>query len=121
MIVADTSIWVDHLRTSDSGFSWFLERRNILIHPFVIGEIALGNLPQYSLTLNALAKITKAPMASDENVLSFINRYRLSGTGIGYVDAHLLTSASLVAGYKLWTRDKRLHRAALALDLATEM
>ena len=121
MIVADTSIWIDHLRGSDRGFSLFLERRNILIHPFVMGEISLGNLQQYTSTLNALGKITKAPVASEEDVLSFIHRHRLFGTGIGYVDAHLLTSASLVAGYKLWTRDKRLHRAALALNLASEM
>ena len=118
MILVDTSVWVDHLRASDSRLVALLEAGQVLAHPFVIGEIALGNLNQRQAVLGALAKLPQATVARDNEVLHFIDRNGLAGTGLGYVDAHLLASAQLVAGTALLTRDKRLQGAAIRLNLA---
>lgn len=118
MILVDTSVWVDHLRRRDSGLVALLQAGQVFAHPFVIGEIALGNLNQRQAVLGYLAKLPQAAVARDEEVLHFIDRNGLAGTGIGYVDAHLLASVQLVAGTALLTRDKRLHGAAIQLNLA---
>ncbi len=81
-----------------------LDAEQILIHPFVIGEIALGHLKQRDLFLLGLKKLTHAPHASDDEVLHLINGKGLAATGIGYVDAHLLAAARLAPGVGLWTR-----------------
>jgi len=121
VILVDTSIWVDHLRFADKMLIGFLEAGRVLAHPFVIGELALGNLRQRGLVLNALADLPQASVATDLEVLHFIDHQSLFGFGIGYVDAHLLVAARLTAGASLWTRDKRLHEAAGRLDLATTL
>ena len=90
----------------------------VLAHPFVTGELALGNLRQRGLVLDALAGLPQASVASDAEVLRFIEQHRLFGHGIGYVDAHLLAAARLSAGAALWTRDKQLHRVAVRMRLA---
>jgi predicted nucleic acid-binding protein len=118
MILADTSVWVDHFRSSDAELQVLLERREVLIHPFIIGEISLGNLAQHDLVMRSMARLPKAAKASDDNILYFIRQHRLHGTGIGYVDAHLLASALLTAETLLWTRDKRLAKVAGALGIA---
>ncbi|NLS02898.1 PIN domain nuclease [Rhizobium sp. P32RR-XVIII] len=115
MILVDTSVWVDHLRASDPNLRDFLEAREVLSHPFIIGEISLGNLPQYDLVLSSLELLPKAVKASDEDVLHLIKQRKLFGIGIGYVDAHLLASVLLTPEARLWTRDKRLEKTAWAL------
>jgi predicted nucleic acid-binding protein len=117
MILVDTSVWVDHLRENDLALSTLLERRQILAHPFVIGELALGSLKQRDLILGSLRGLPAALVGSDEEVHTYIDQHALFGLGIGYVDAHLLAATSLTLGAQLWTRDKRLRGAAVRLGI----
>lgn len=121
MILADTSIWIDHLRRSDPALSARLERREILSHPFVIGELALGTLKQRDLILELLRGLPAAMVATDEEVHAYIDRHTLSGLGIGYVDAHLMAGTALTIGAALWTRDKRLAAAAARVGVAAHV
>jgi predicted nucleic acid-binding protein len=117
LILVDTSVWVEHLRSRDPTLVDLLERSSVLMHPFILGEIALGNLKQRELILDSLLNLPMATVASDGEVLAYINTGRLWGLGIGYVDAHLLASARLTPGASLWTRDRRLATAAEASGL----
>lgn len=121
MILVDTSVWVDHLRAQDEILVQLLHADQVLVHPFVIGELALGNLSQRRQILNTLRLMPQVIVASDQEVLHFIDAHRLFGFGIGYVDAHLLADARLTAGTTLWTRDKRLRDAAGRLGLAASL
>lgn len=118
MILVDTSVWIDHLRTGHSGLSALLKAGRVLAHPFVIGEIALGYLRQRKMILSALQKLPQAIVARDAEVLLLVEEHSLAGIGIGYVDAHLLASIRLTAGSALWTRDKRLAEVAKRMSLA---
>ena len=118
MILADTSVWVDHLRAGNKTLVALLDAGMVLAHPFVIGELALGNLRQREIVLSALADLPRASVATDAEVLRFIDHHALPGRGIGYIDAHLLAAVKLTAGTELWTNDKRLHAAAVQLGLA---
>jgi predicted nucleic acid-binding protein len=117
MILVDTSVWVDHLRTSDSKVVALLQAGQVLTHPFIVGEIALGNLKQRQTVLGALSNLPRVPTARDDEVLHFIDQNGLAGTGLSYVDVHLLASARLAAGTTLLTRDKRLDAAARRMGL----
>ena len=119
MILVDTSVWVDHLRESDEALAGLLEAGNVLAHPFVIGELALGNIPRRDLVLRALHDLPQASVATDREVLHLVDQHLLFGLGIGYLDAHLLAAVLLTAGAGLWTRDRRLERAADRLGLTT--
>jgi predicted nucleic acid-binding protein len=118
VILVDTSVWVDHLRAGDARLIALLEAERVLAHPFVIGEIALGGLRARGLVLSDLLNLPSALVAADAEVLAFIDRHRLFGSGIGYVDAHLLASVRLTAGASLWTKDARLRRVAETLGVA---
>ena len=118
MILVDTSVWIDHLRVGDKALAGLLDTGRVLTHLFIIGELALGNLRQRELVLNALADLPRAPIATDAEVLHFIDRNLLFGRGVGYVDVHLLAAARLIAGSQLWTNDKRLRGIAAQLGLA---
>ena len=118
MILVDSSVWVDHLRNGNTTLARMLDNGRVLAHPFVTGELALGNLRQRELILAALQDLPQAVVAGETEVLGFIDRQGLYGCGIGYVDAHLLASARLTSGGSLWTRDKRLHAVADRLGLA---
>ena len=118
MILVDTSVWIDHLRAGDDALANFLNTGRVLAHPFVTGELALGNLRQRDLVLDALSDLPQARIATDKEVLHFIEQHTLFGLGIGYVDAHLLAAVRLTAGALLWTRDKRLHEVADRLGSA---
>ena len=120
MILVDTSVWVDHLRAGDKALGALLETGMVLAHPFVIGELALGNLRQREAVLSALSDLPRASVATDGEVLHFIDRHRLFGRGIGYVDVHLLAAAQLTAGTKFWTTDTRLHGIAVQMGLAMQ-
>lgn len=118
MILVDTSIWVDHLNGNDPALADLLDRGQVLAHRFVIGELALGNLRQRTRILDALLDLPQAIHASDEEVLELIDRNGLAGTGIGYVDSHLLAAVRLTNDALLWTRDKRLQIVSAGLGLA---
>jgi predicted nucleic acid-binding protein len=116
--LVDTSVWVDHLRAGDKMLADVLEGGQVLAHPFVIGELALGNLRQRDPILTTLQDLPQARVGTDQEVLHFIRRHTLFGSGIGYVDAHLLAAVRLTAAAALWTRDRRLLAVAQRLGLA---
>ncbi len=118
MILVDTSVWVAHLRFGDERLAALLGGGEVLMHPFVIGELALGNLPMRSAILADLLDLPGAAVAADEEVRELIDRRKLFGRGIGYVDAHLLAAAQLTPEGKLWTHDRQLQAAAAELGLA---
>ena len=111
MILVDTSVWVDQLRRNDAQLAALLESGNVVMHPFVVGEIACGNLTRRAATLELLQALPAAVVAEHHEVAGFIERHRLYGKGIGYVDVHLLMSTALTHGATLWTRDQRLRTA----------
>jgi predicted nucleic acid-binding protein len=117
MILIDSSVWIDHLRRADVRLQEILGARRALTHSFVIGELAMGHLRPRKEVLSLMQNLPHAVLASDREVLGFIERHSLHGLGIGYVDAHLLASARLTTVF-LWTHDKRLHEAAGKLGLA---
>jgi predicted nucleic acid-binding protein len=116
VILVDTSIWIDHLRRGHPSLITALELGRVLIHPFVVGELACGTLNRRAEILTLLRELPPAPVATDDEALEFIERRGLMGRGIGYVDVHLLASVALAGDARLWTRDKRL--AAVASELA---
>jgi predicted nucleic acid-binding protein len=120
MILVDTSVWIDHLRKGDERLIRALGANQVLMHPFIEGELACGNLRNRGEILALLSDLPRAIIASEEEVLFFIERHGLMGQGIGYIDAHLLAATSLEDSARLWTRDKRLLGIAQDLGLKHE-
>ena len=118
MIIVDTGIWIDHLRVTDSVLAKIGLRLEALLHPYVLGEIALGLLPDRARLLDRMANLPQPPLARHAHVKQLIEAQNLFSTGIGYVDVHLLASARLLRGGSLWTRDTRLHAQAVRLGVA---
>lgn len=118
MILVDTSVWIDHLRSGEPALAAALEGGRVLMHPFVLGELACGNLKNRSEVLRLLGDLPAAPTATDPEALGLIERRALMGRGVGYIDVHLLASAALAGVGRLWTRDKRLAAVAAELELA---
>lgn len=118
MILVDTSIWVDHLRSGDQELEGLLRDAHVLAHPWVTGELALGHLTRRTEILGLLRNLPQATVATDVEVLSLIDDRSLFGLGIGYVDAHLLAATMLTPDARLWTRDKRLATVAAQQGLA---
>jgi len=121
MILADTSVWADHLRIGDPKLQALLDSRQVLCHPFVIGEVALGYLRKRAAILGSMQNLRSAALATNSDVLEFINSNALPGSGIGYVDAHLLVSTLLTAGARLWAKDKKLAAAAQTFGVAASV
>jgi len=117
MILADTSVWADHLTRSVRGLRDLLEQEQVFMHTYVIGELACGNLPDRINFVAALQHMPALPTVDDSAVLEMIESEQLFGTGLGWVDTHLLASA-VDADIPLWSRDKRLAAAARKLDIA---
>ena len=118
MILVDTSVWIDHLRSGEPSLAAALEGGRVVMHPFVLGELACGNLANRGEVLELLGNLPAAPTATDPEALDFIERRALMGRGIGYIDVHLLASTALSGESRLWTRDRRLRAAATELELA---
>jgi len=117
VILVDTSVWIEHIRSANTLLSSKLGDGAVLAHPFVIGEVALGHVRSREAVLRELHDLPAAPVASSDEVLELIERHRLFGIGIGYVDAHLLASAKLMGGVPLWTYDAHLRAAAQKVGL----
>jgi predicted nucleic acid-binding protein len=117
VILVDTSVWIDYLRSGDLLLVAALEGGRVMMHPFVLGELACGNLANRSEVLELLGGLPAAPSATDPEALEFIERRTLMGQGIGYIDVHLLASIALSGDARLWTRDRRLAAVATELDL----
>lgn len=112
MVLVDTSVWVDHLQKGDARLEFFLENDEILIHPFIIGELACGNMKNRLQVLSLINRLPVIVTACSRDVLKMIERRQLFGIGLGWVDAHLLASCML-GQHLLWTRDKKLRSAAI--------
>jgi predicted nucleic acid-binding protein len=116
MILIDTSVWVSHLRTGNDYLKQLLTDEKVTTHPFIIGELACGNLNNRNEILTLLQFLPKSNVASNEEVMLFIEANSLMGIGIGFIDAHLLAS-TLLSGFQIWTLDKKLEKAALQLNI----
>jgi hypothetical protein len=117
MVLVDTSVWVAHLRHGETGLETLLNEGHVLCHPFIVGELACGNLENRAEILSLLQELPIAICAEHEEVMQFVENYRLMGTGLGYLDVHLLSSAILTR-IPLWTLDKKLNQISLRLGLA---
>jgi predicted nucleic acid-binding protein len=120
VILVDTSLWVEHLRRGSARLERRLLADEVAVHPFVVGEIALGALRRRREVLDLLAALPAVSTASHAEAMALVERHGLAGAGIGWVDAHLLASASL-ARLPLATLDRRLAAAAARLDLFAEL
>lgn len=116
MVLVDTSIWIDHFKKANGHLRKLLLEERVVMHPFVIGELACGNLKNRAEILSLLKSLPQSQKASQEEVLNFVETHRLAGRGIGLIDAHLLASAVLSkAG--LWTADRRLREVSSGLGV----
>ena len=118
MILVDTSVWIEHLRRGEPRLAAALDEGEVLVHPFVIGELACGNIGNRERILDLLQELPRASEASHDEVMVMIDRRKLRAKGIGYVDAHLLAAVAITPLATLWTLDKRLRAVAASLSLA---
>jgi predicted nucleic acid-binding protein len=116
MVLADTSVWIEHFRHRETAFADRLSEGLVLMHPFVFGELACGNLRDRAVILGNLHVLPTARLASNAEVLQRIDTRRLSGRGLGWIDAHILASA-LLSNCRFWTLDTRLAKAGMELGL----
>jgi predicted nucleic acid-binding protein len=118
VILADTSVWVDHLRVSNPQMESLLNRGKIAMHPFVVAEIALGSLKDRRQKLGAMDMLRKVKVAQMSEVRRMIEAHALYSKGIGLTDAHLIASCLLTPGTQLWTRDAAMQNVAATLGIA---
>jgi predicted nucleic acid-binding protein len=116
MVLADTSVWIQHFRRGEPALAARLSDGLVLMHPFVAGELACGSLKSRAAILSDLYTLPSAELASHAEVLKLIEDRCLWGQGLGWVDMHLLASA-LLSRCRLWTLDKKLGAAATELGL----
>jgi len=119
MVLVDSSVWIAHLREGNSAMADLLMKELVLMHPFIRGELACGNLKDRITLLSDLSTLPQAHRASDAEVMHLIDARKLWGRGLGWIDAHLL-AAALVSRCRFWTLDKRLRTAAADLELSFE-
>jgi len=112
LILADTSVWADHFRSTNALMAEWLAQKRVRMHPLVIGELAMGGLPKREETLAELNAIHQARLAKDEEVMRLVEAGKHYGTGLGWIDIHLLASVLITDDIMLWTRDRRLNDAA---------
>ncbi|CAM2159408.1 Ribonuclease VapC32 (plasmid) [Pararobbsia alpina] len=117
MILADTSIWIDHIRAPQPVLAHLLNDGKIIMHPIIVGELSLGSLPNRTEFLATLHDMPMATAATDEEIRYFIENAKLYSRGVGYMDVSLLTAVRLTPNARIWTRDKRLRQIASELSL----
>ena len=116
--LVDTSVWADHIRRGDAGLARLLDAMRVVTHEYVIGELSLGFVRAAGPFMNEVGQLPRVERSSHEEVLAFVATHRLRGSGIGWIDAHLLTAAK-VAGARLWTADKAMINAATKAGVPT--
>jgi predicted nucleic acid-binding protein len=125
MILIDTSVWIDFLNFRDPQVRAVVDDQRAMMHPLCLGEIAIGGLRNRRAVLDLLEALPDPLVARDEEVRRIIERHRLHGIGLSYIDAHLVAAALLTPGLRLWSRDVRLHavarRLGLAIDIETDV
>jgi predicted nucleic acid-binding protein len=121
LILADTSIWIEHFRVGSAEMAFQLGARNIVIHPFVVAELALGGVGNRAATLTLLDLLPRSPVAQLAEVRQMIEARSLFSRGIGLTDAHLIASALLNRDLQLWTRDRRLQQVAGELKISADL
>ena len=121
MILVDTSVWIDYLRSGNPLLAELLEQNRVVMHPMVLGELACGNLKNRQQLLQLWQSQESLQAVSHDEALYFLEQYGLMGKGVGYIDVHLLASVALAHGVKLWTQDKRLAHVAIELRYAWEV
>jgi predicted nucleic acid-binding protein len=121
MILADTSVWIDHFRAGNSAMRRQLETRNIAIHPFIVAELALGSLRERLKTLAWLDFLPRVRVAQIGEVREMVEMRSLFGRGIGFTDAHLIASCLIHPPMLLWTSDKRLRTVAESCSIAADL
>lgn len=121
MILADSSIWIDHLRRPDPALAELMDNAWLLVHPFVIGEVALGHLREREKVLDLMTTFFEPVLPTHDEVIEVVYRHDLAGSGLGWVDVHLLASAMVTVDAALWTRDKTLARVAERLGVAADL
>ena len=117
MVLVDTNIWINHFRKKDADLVAFLNVGSVVCHPFIIGELAAGNLTNRIEILNLFQSLPSTPVVEPSEYLEFVDSRKLMGKGLGFVDIHILASA-ILSGVPLWTSDKRLAKAAEDLGIA---
>jgi predicted nucleic acid-binding protein len=120
VILVDTSVWVDHLHSSDPRLIWLLETSQVLAHPMVVGELSLGGIRERRRVIDSVNGLPQSEVALHDEVMILVEQRLLFGKGLSLVDAHLLASVILTHGARLWTADKRLREAATELSVAYE-
>lgn len=121
MILADTGVWIDHLRKRDIRMQQLLEDEQIVMHPFIVAELALGSLHDRRRTLSQLESLWEVKVARISEVRRVIEAHKLYSKGIGFVDIHLLASCLITPQVSLWTRDTALNRAAKSLSIQSAL
>ncbi len=121
MILIDTSVWIEHLRKGNHALAHLLNNNQVLIHPFVIGEIACGTFADRNEVLAWLKDLPALPKADESEALYCIERHQLMGLGLGYIDVHLLAATLLAPPTRLWTQDNQLKAAAKKIDVAYQV
>lgn len=117
MLLVDTSVWIDHLRSGSKKLAGYLNEGNVVCHPFIIGKLACGNIKNRTKILDMLESIPAVKVAEQNEVLQLISKHKLHGKGIGWIDCHLLAS-SFISNCKLWTFDKPLLKVAKTLNIS---
>ncbi len=120
MVLVDTSVWIEYFRKGHTRLEELLNKTDVAIHPFIIGELACGTIKNRKEILNLLQTLDSSPEISLQEILHFIELNKLQGKGIGFVDVHLLAS-SLLSDFKLWTNDKKLHDIAQKIGIAFQV
>jgi len=116
MVLVDTSVWIDHLHDGNAQLESLLDDGEVICHPFIIGELACGTIRNRARILALLRSLPQAGVAVQEEAIALIDAHRLMGSGLGFVDVHLLASARL-AGSPIWTKDLPLKKAAAKLGI----
>jgi predicted nucleic acid-binding protein len=116
MVLVDTSVWVQHLRQGNAFLEGLLYDGDVVCHPFIIGELACGNIANRTEILSLLKMLPMATAAAHEEVLRFIEHNRLMGKGLGYIDVHLC-AAALLTNVQIWTYDRKLDEAGERLGI----